>query len=130
MSATTPSIERWAVGVVDVENDFCEGGSLAVAGGADVASRIHQWLADEPARWVARFATADRHPAELVGPLRTRRHRTRLRRLVATPLRGGHPRCRAAPQPARRRARDRPVRRALRQGPAQRRLLRLRGLVG
>ncbi len=65
MSGTTPSSERWAVGVVDVENDFCEGGSLAVAGGSDVASRIHRWLSTEPGRWVARFATADRHPAEL-----------------------------------------------------------------
>lgn len=26
--------------VVDVQNDFCEGGSLAVAGGADVAAAI------------------------------------------------------------------------------------------
>jgi nicotinamidase/pyrazinamidase len=26
--------------IVDVQNDFCEGGSLAVAGGADVAARI------------------------------------------------------------------------------------------
>jgi nicotinamidase/pyrazinamidase len=33
--------------VVDVQNDFCEGGSLAVRGGADVAYRIaevlHEW---------------------------------------------------------------------------------------
>ncbi|MGH3387074.1 MAG: isochorismatase family protein [Nocardioidaceae bacterium] len=33
--------------VVDVQNDFCEGGSLAVAGGADVAFRLgrllHEW---------------------------------------------------------------------------------------
>jgi len=62
---TNPSRERWAVGVVDVENDFCEGGSLAVAGGAEVAGRIHRWLSAEPDRWVARFATADRHPAVL-----------------------------------------------------------------
>ncbi|MGC4943901.1 nicotinamidase [Kribbella sp. DT2] len=32
--------------VVDVQNDFCEGGSLAVAGGADVAFRIGQLLND------------------------------------------------------------------------------------
>ena len=38
--------------VVDVQNDFCEGGSLAVAGGADVAFRIgellHHWHEAEP----------------------------------------------------------------------------------
>jgi nicotinamidase/pyrazinamidase len=32
--------------IVDVQNDFCEGGSLAVAGGADVARRIGPWLRD------------------------------------------------------------------------------------
>jgi nicotinamidase/pyrazinamidase len=30
--------------VVDVQNDFCEGGALAVAGGADVATRIGDLL--------------------------------------------------------------------------------------
>ena len=30
--------------VVDVQNDFCEGGSLAVAGGADVAQRIAELI--------------------------------------------------------------------------------------
>jgi nicotinamidase/pyrazinamidase len=34
-----------AVIVVDVQNDFCEGGSLAVAGGADVAAGISRRLA-------------------------------------------------------------------------------------
>jgi nicotinamidase/pyrazinamidase len=38
--------------VVDVQNDFCEGGSLAVAGGADVAFSIagvlHRWQEAEP----------------------------------------------------------------------------------
>lgn len=58
---------RWAIGVIDVENDFCEGGSLAVEGGAAVAGRIRQWIDSEPDRWVARFATADRHPVELPG---------------------------------------------------------------
>jgi nicotinamidase/pyrazinamidase len=36
---------RIAVIVVDVQNDFCEGGSLAVAGGADVARVISERLA-------------------------------------------------------------------------------------
>ena len=31
-----------ALVIVDVQNDFCEGGSLAVAGGADVARRISE----------------------------------------------------------------------------------------
>lgn len=35
-----------AVIVVDVQNDFCEGGSLAVSGGAEVARRISRRLAE------------------------------------------------------------------------------------
>ena len=35
-----------AVIVVDVQNDFCEGGSLAVAGGAEVARAVSARLAD------------------------------------------------------------------------------------
>ncbi len=38
--------------VVDVQNDFCEGGSLAVPGGAEVAFRIgdllHHWTRKDP----------------------------------------------------------------------------------
>lgn len=56
---------RWALGVVDVENDFCEGGSLAVEGGAEVARRIRAHIEANPGRWAARFATADRHPVGL-----------------------------------------------------------------
>ena len=33
--------------VVDVQNDFCEGGSLPVTGGASVATRIAALLADD-----------------------------------------------------------------------------------
>jgi nicotinamidase/pyrazinamidase len=33
-----------ALVIVDVQNDFCEGGSLAVAGGAEVARAISQYL--------------------------------------------------------------------------------------
>ena len=41
MSETTPLPEsRKALVVVDVQNDFCEGGSLAVDGGAAVAQSI------------------------------------------------------------------------------------------
>jgi nicotinamidase/pyrazinamidase len=45
--------------VVDVQNDFCEGGSLAVAGGAGVAAAISAALADGP--WDHVVATQDHH---------------------------------------------------------------------
>jgi len=38
------SQSRTALIVVDVQNDFCEGGSLAVAGGANVARRITEYV--------------------------------------------------------------------------------------
>ncbi|MCC2593179.1 isochorismatase family protein [Tessaracoccus sp. OS52] len=46
--------------VVDVQNDFCEGGSLAVAGGADVASRIDSLLTADHGYDVV-VATRDHH---------------------------------------------------------------------
>ncbi|MGB7981573.1 MAG: isochorismatase family protein [Candidatus Nanopelagicales bacterium] len=45
--------------IVDVQNDFCEGGSLAVAGGARVARAISAHVADHD--YAAVVATADRH---------------------------------------------------------------------
>jgi nicotinamidase/pyrazinamidase len=45
--------------IVDVQNDFCEGGSLAVRGGADVASAISRELAT--GRWDHVVATKDFH---------------------------------------------------------------------
>ncbi|GAB3954891.1 hypothetical protein GCM10027614_62760 [Micromonospora vulcania] len=47
--------------IVDVQNDFCEGGSLAVGGGADVATGISRLLAAEPERWAHVVATKDYH---------------------------------------------------------------------
>lgn len=53
--------------VVDVQNDFCEGGSLAVSGGADVAFRIgelvHKWHEAEPDERHYQYvvATRDHH---------------------------------------------------------------------
>jgi nicotinamidase/pyrazinamidase len=47
--------------IVDVQNDFCEGGSLAVAGGAAVAAEITGRLAAEPDRWDHVVATRDHH---------------------------------------------------------------------
>ncbi|HZE41688.1 MAG TPA: isochorismatase family protein [Stackebrandtia sp.] len=47
--------------IVDVQRDFCEGGSLAVAGGASVAADISAQVADNPRRWDRIVATRDRH---------------------------------------------------------------------
>lgn len=48
-----------AVIVADVQNDFCEGGSLAVAGGSDVARRVSRRLAE--ADYDVAVATRDHH---------------------------------------------------------------------
>ena len=47
--------------VVDVQNDFCEGGSLAVAGGSAVAHDIGAMLAAGAGRYDHIVATADHH---------------------------------------------------------------------
>ena len=53
--------------VVDVQNDFCEGGSLAVHGGAEVAFRIgellHHWTEKDPKApdYAVAVATRDHH---------------------------------------------------------------------
>jgi nicotinamidase/pyrazinamidase len=56
-----------ALVVVDVQNDFCEGGSMGVAGGAEVALRIgdllHRWADTDPAgrEYSHVVATRDHH---------------------------------------------------------------------
>ncbi|WP_055591214.1 isochorismatase family protein [Streptacidiphilus griseoplanus] len=47
--------------VVDVQNDFCEGGSLAVAGGAEVAAAITDLVAESAAGYAHVVATRDNH---------------------------------------------------------------------
>ncbi|MGN6600271.1 MAG: isochorismatase family protein [Actinomycetes bacterium] len=47
--------------IVDVQNDFCEGGSLAVAGGAEVAARISGYLAEQGGTYDAVVASRDFH---------------------------------------------------------------------
>ena len=46
--------------VVDVQQDFCEGGSLAVEGGAALADRLHTLLRGDPC-WDLVVATRDWH---------------------------------------------------------------------
>ena len=58
---------RRALLVVDVQNDFCEGGSLPVTGGAEVAHRIGRmldhWTARDPQapEYAVAVATKDHH---------------------------------------------------------------------
>ncbi|MFH8790838.1 isochorismatase family protein [Streptomyces roseoverticillatus] len=47
--------------IVDVQNDFCEGGSLAVAGGADVAAAITDLVGEATAGYRHIVATRDHH---------------------------------------------------------------------
>jgi nicotinamidase/pyrazinamidase len=47
--------------VVDVQNDFCEGGSLAVAGGAEVAGLISTFVDEHGDDYATIAATADWH---------------------------------------------------------------------
>lgn len=47
--------------VVDVQNDFCEGGSLAVTGGAAVAGQVTAFLARAASAYDVVVATADWH---------------------------------------------------------------------
>ena len=78
--------------IVDVQNDFCEGGSLAVAGGAAVAGAI-------PACWPpgpGRLRRRGRHPGLAHRPGRALRRRAGLRRQLAGALRGRHRRARSS----------------------------------
>jgi nicotinamidase/pyrazinamidase len=47
--------------IVDVQNDFCEGGSLAVAGGADIADAISTYALEHGEQYAHTIATRDYH---------------------------------------------------------------------
>ncbi len=47
--------------VVDVQNDFCEGGALAVTGGAEVAARVAAHLRDHATDYDRILFTQDWH---------------------------------------------------------------------
>ncbi|WP_327290958.1 isochorismatase family protein [Streptomyces sp. NBC_01198] len=47
--------------VVDVQNDFCEGGSLAVTGGADVAAAVTDLIGEAAGNYRHVVATRDHH---------------------------------------------------------------------
>jgi nicotinamidase/pyrazinamidase len=47
--------------IVDVQNDFCEGGSLAVSGGAEIAAVISSYVAAHRGEYAHIVATRDFH---------------------------------------------------------------------
>jgi len=59
--ADTGTSARTALICVDVQNDFCEGGTLAVAGGADVAHRLAEHLRAHRAAYDLVIASRDWH---------------------------------------------------------------------
>ncbi len=59
--ADLPPVVRRALIIVDVQNDFCEGGSLAVSGGANVAREITETLEADTDSWDFVVATRDHH---------------------------------------------------------------------
>lgn len=52
-----------ALFIIDVQNDFTEGGALGVDGGAAVAARITRYLAEHPNRYDQVIASRDWHDA-------------------------------------------------------------------
>jgi nicotinamidase/pyrazinamidase len=49
--------------IVDVQNDFCPGGALAVPGGDEVVDVLNEWIEEAMHRNVPVFASRDWHPA-------------------------------------------------------------------
>src|ERR1700744_2014464 len=52
-----------ALFLIDVQNDFTEGGALAVAGGASVAEKVTAYLRAHPHDYDVVFASRDWHDA-------------------------------------------------------------------
>ena len=65
MHHTTPTATARALIIVDPQHDFAEGGSLAVAGGFDVADRIAAYLAGHRDAYQVVVVTRDWHPPVL-----------------------------------------------------------------
>ena len=53
-----------ALFIIDVQNDFTEGGALGVDGGAAVAAGVSRLLAEHPGRYDHVFASRDWHDAD------------------------------------------------------------------
>ena len=129
-AATTSPTSRTAMTralfVIDVQNDFTEGGALGVDGGAAVAAGITDYLRAHPDDYDVVFASRDWHDGDddNGGHFATP-DRARLRRHLAAALRRRRAGCGLPPG-----ARHHAGRRARAQGAGQARLLDLRGHDG
>lgn len=54
--------EKQALLVVDVQNDFCPGGSLAVPGGDEIIPELNRWIEEAQRCDAPVFASRDWHP--------------------------------------------------------------------
>jgi nicotinamidase/pyrazinamidase len=59
-----PDADRWALLVVDVQNDFCDGGALAVPGSARAVQQLNGYIESAQAHGATIYASRDWHPAE------------------------------------------------------------------
>lgn len=64
MTETPDQERRRALFIIDVQNDFTEGGALGVTGGAAVAAGISALLARHPDRYDEVFASRDWHDGD------------------------------------------------------------------
>jgi len=55
-----------ALMIVDVQNDFCPGGALAIEGGDRIIPELNRWIAAARAAGAPVYATRDWHPAQHV----------------------------------------------------------------
>ena len=55
-----------ALVIVDVQNDFCPGGALAVAGGDEVVPRLNAYIEKFTSAGLPVFATRDWHPEKTI----------------------------------------------------------------
>ena len=55
-----------ALVIVDVQNDFCPGGALAVAGGDEVVPRLNAYIDKFERAGLPIFATRDWHPKKTI----------------------------------------------------------------
>jgi nicotinamidase/pyrazinamidase len=55
--------DRSALLIVDVQNDFCTGGALAVPGSEPVVDALNRYIDDAAARGMPIYASRDWHPA-------------------------------------------------------------------